>query len=362
MRLIFGRVGAAASTRPLQIALISAGLLGVLGLGLLLLETEYDVVDLWVSQRGRIPSERRFYDNRFDSKSPQIGAFIIQGKPGFENVLQEEVLEEVVDLQQWIRGFEYWPDGDQSERAVTLENICFKALDREAHEPCFQYSVLDCFKEGKVFNVGGHRNSKYNAIYSPRRSFKDFDMHEEFTVEYIQQHCMQWTNVGTVQSMVIGGSEFSANSLNQTVVTTAKALRVVFGTKNPKSLASDGLTYSHHVPIESFASDSGELCPDSTMCDECVQSLGLATAAQAGCIPGPVQQPESCCTLMAVLRKSPCVEHLFRTKPDVKSLGNIVFGACSLPVVELNRRCPDVKTFKSNCGSTINLYVSSTLL
>lgn len=70
---------------------------------------------------------------------------------------------------------------------VTLGDICFKPVDRDDREPCFQYSILDCFREGNVFTPGGTRNSAYSGIYSPSRpSFSTFDFKETFTEEYIR--------------------------------------------------------------------------------------------------------------------------------------------------------------------------------
>lgn len=268
----------------------------------------------------------------------QVSAFIIEGKPGYENVLHEAALEEVQDLQKWIREYKYWPGGT-AVHPVSLENMCYKTLNREPEEPCFQYSVLDCFQEGQVFNVGGEFNSKYNAIYSVRNSYKGFNVSEDFTMEYIRQHCVQWTNAGTASSMILGGVTEGVNSKNENTVIGVKALRIVFGTKAPETLVEEGLTYIKYKPGGVVQEEGGTYCPDVDKCVECVEGLDLDTAARAGCIPAPVQQPDSCCELMEALRTSPCIETLFQVKPDVRALGNMVLGACSLPTVELENRC-----------------------
>lgn len=61
-----------AATRGLAVSLGTTVGLIVLGLGLLALQVENDVADMWISQRGRIQSERAFYEANFDLKSPQV--------------------------------------------------------------------------------------------------------------------------------------------------------------------------------------------------------------------------------------------------------------------------------------------------
>lgn len=252
--------------------------------------------------------------------------------------MHEAALQELQDLQNWIREFQYLPGGSKGQ-AVSLENMCYKTLNREPEEPCFQYSVLDCFREGHVFNVGGEFNSKYKAIYSVRKSYKGFNISEDFTVEYIKQHCVQWTNVAAAPSMILGGITKGVNSKNQETVAGVKALRIAFGTKAPETLVEEGLIYTKYKPADAVKEEEGTYCPHVENCVECIEGLDLDIAARAGCIPAPVQQPDSCCELMEALRRSPCIETLFQTKPDVKALGNLVLSACSLPTVEVENRC-----------------------
>ncbi|GMH38537.1 hypothetical protein BSKO_06421 [Bryopsis sp. KO-2023] len=327
-------------------------LLGI-GFGLMGLHVENDVVDLWISQRGRIHKEKKFYEENFEVKTPQVSAFIIQGKNGVENLLQPKVLEEVYDLQQWIRVYKYQHGVDYPE--ISLENMCYKTLNREAQEPCFQYTPLDCFMEGRVFNVGGEKNSKYNAIYDVRPSYKAFDFDEDFTEEYVRDHCVQWTNVGAADTMLMGDFDHGVNSRNETVIRSVKAFRIAFGTKTPEALVEDGLSYVEFLESRTAVSEEEGVCPDADACDDCIETLDLDTAVKAGCVPGPVKQPDSCCELMTSLRASPCVEQLFQKKPDVRALGNVVFGACSLPLVELEKRCSNelaMKGLSQNVGGT----------
>lgn len=79
-------------------------------------------------------------------------------------------------------------DGADGEtKDIMLEDICFKPVDKEDHEPCFQYSILDCFQEGNVFTPGGKKNSAYSGIYSPKKaSFRVFNFGESFTDEFVR--------------------------------------------------------------------------------------------------------------------------------------------------------------------------------
>lgn len=72
LRAFFGSIGIWTASRPFSIALgTTLGLL-TLGLGLLTLQVENDVANMWISQRGRINSERAFYEANFELKSPQV--------------------------------------------------------------------------------------------------------------------------------------------------------------------------------------------------------------------------------------------------------------------------------------------------
>lgn len=306
--------------------------------GLAVLEREEDRPTVWLSSRGRILGEKAYFEDRFEDQSPNQIAFIIEPREPGANLLAPErvvaVLDEVRDLQEWIRTFEYTHVRDNYNLTVTLENICFKPVDLKDTEPCFQYSILDCFAEGGVFAPGGERNTEFADLYSARPSYSTFDFREDFTEDYVRQRCVQWFNLGTADRMLLGSPKTTSNSRGEPTIAGVEALRVVFGTKPIERLAGDGLVHVTFTPDE-----GGDSCLVSSDCPRCVEELGLSNAAQAGCVPAAVAQTDSCCEFMTALRAAPCVEELFVAKPQVENLGNLVFQACGIPTLELNRRC-----------------------
>eukprot|EP00803_Ostreobium_quekettii_P009440 evm.model.scf_60.23 EVM.evm.TU.scf_60.23 scf_60:170676-175982(-) len=331
----FRRYGLFLSRRRGQIgASVSLAFLAV-GFGIVAMHMELDPLELRISERGRIRSEKAFFEDSFEDKSPDTGAFVIEPREPGANLLAPDrvaaVLDEVRDLQEWIRTFEY---EHRDGRSVTLESICYRPVGLSDTEPCFQYSILDCFAEGRVFAPGGENNTEFADLYSARPSYRDFDFGEDFTEEYVRRRCVQWFNLGTADTMFLGSPGTTSNSRGEPVVDRVEALRVVFGTKPKQRLARDGLVDIAFTPVE-----DGDSCLTSTDCGRCVPELDVSDAAAQGCTPSGNAQVESCCDFMRALREAPCVEPLFQAKPQVESLGNLVFGACGIPTLVLEKRC-----------------------
>ncbi|GMH44649.1 hypothetical protein BSKO_12601 [Bryopsis sp. KO-2023] len=345
---VFGVWGSYVSMGPTRVGLPVALLLLAIGFGVFTLERENDVLNLWVSKRGRIHDEKQFFLDNFEEKTPNLQSFIIRPKKNSGvNLLSAEALAEVEDLEAWVLAYEYEHDVGGTRRNFRLEDFCFKPVDREVQEPCFQYSVLDCFREGNVFTPGGNRNAKYAGIYSPNRfSFRTFDFEESFTDAFVRENCTQWYNLGTADTMFLGGISKGENSRGEPTVSGVEAFRIVFGTKSKERLAKDGakrITWQS----EGFSATTGlDLCQDVSDCGECIEEVGLATASAAGCIPRDVAQTDSCCEFMTGLRESACIDNLFRANAALASLGNIVLGRCGLETVALGElRCDNKEVF-----------------
>ena len=172
-------------------------------------------------------------------------------------VLTPEALGELEDLQNWVMGFEYTASDGTT---VSLANACKRAIHEEPQQPCFQYSVLDCFREGRAFVPGHENNTVYYQPYGNRASFRDFDFESDMTREYLEDQCKQWVNVGTNWKMVLpvesmnfepvtapetpgqGGGNASLHKLSGPV----KSTRLFFGTIHEDSL--DALEYIDWKP------------------------------------------------------------------------------------------------------------------
>eukprot|EP00210_Caulerpa_lentillifera_P000174 g169.t1 len=332
----FGSVGLFLTRHRGVVSFLVTVILVALSFGLFALDVESDTIDLTISRRGRIHQEKKYFENNFGSISPDLSSFIITPKTG-HTLLTKESLEEVLDLQNWIRTFSFEASPGLN---ISLEQFCFKSVDNEAHEPCYQASILDCFAEGDVFNIGGERNADYKDFYSTRMSFRELSFHTEFNVTFVREQCRAWTGTQTslplIMSEVVykeGGGGGGGDQID-----SIGAFQIAFGTKSAEVLAETGLEYVDWMPV-SRTEESGEaVCPDVSKCEPCADALSASRFLRAGCIVGSSDQPKSCCEEMKLLRRSPCVEIIFERQPTAGDVANPLFTACGIDLVQLAPR------------------------
>ena len=193
---------AVARRHRLALAGVVAGYV-LLSLGLLLAGrvTETDVMKLWVHTGTRVVDEMAFANENFNKT--RVSSFVVaprRGRRHPRSVLSPEVLRDVEALHGWVRDFEYTferHDPGLPPLTVRLENFCRRGLHEDPSQPCFFYSVLDCFQEGRQLVHGLANNTVYYDTYGPRQSFEDPAFRDGVTLEYLQTQCMQWLNVAT---------------------------------------------------------------------------------------------------------------------------------------------------------------------
>jgi hypothetical protein len=110
-------------------------------------------------------------------------------------------LVQIRAIHEWVQTVQY--DG------VTLQNLCYKVVGEpeEADTPCFAYSPMDCFQEGRVQVAGGTNNTRYFDIYSARQSYaaEDWTFSANLTQSYLEESCRQWYNLRVPSHMLFGG-------------------------------------------------------------------------------------------------------------------------------------------------------------
>ena len=193
---------AVARRHRLALAGVIAGYV-LLSLGMLLAGrvTETDVMKLWVHTGTRVVDEMAFANENFNKT--RVSSFVVaprRGRRHPRSVLSPEVLRDVEALHGWVRDFEYTferHDPGLPPLTVKLENFCRRGLHEDPSQPCFFYSVLDCFREGRQLVHGLANNTVYYDTYGPRQSFEDPAFRDGVTLEYLETQCMQWLNVAT---------------------------------------------------------------------------------------------------------------------------------------------------------------------
>lgn len=271
----FGSIGLFLARRGGTVALLTTVLLVALSFGLFTLEVESDAIELTVSRRGRIHREKEYYEDHFALISPELSSFIITPKPG-HSLLTTRSLNEVVHLQNWIRTFTFEPSPGLN---VSLEQFCFKSVDSEAWEPCYQASILDCFAEGAVFNIGGDKNAEYKDFYATRRSFEELDFEEEFNTSFVQEECRAWTGTPTSIPLIMAEMVYAEDGSS---ITDVGALQVAFGTRSAEALVSKGLEFVDWIPNTITEQNGQAVCPDVSKCEPCADALEAARFLRAG--------------------------------------------------------------------------------
>ena len=323
----FGSIGISVSRRPrLIIALFVAVLVAFCG-GLWTFDTEIRVNELLVARRGRIDGEKNYFIDNFDLISPVLNSVIVTPKPGVD-IFSTDALDEVYALQEQIRTFAF----DYKGRQVSLEQFCFKTVDGDPAEPCWQTSLLESFREGAVFNVGGENNTDYAVLFQAKPSYRDFNFSRDLTRSFIAQ-----TNLNP-DSLMLGG--FEVDPEDQDTITHVGALQILFGSSSPKKLRQRGLQYYEWREKEV----NEDACSNPSTCVECATNLQATAFVAAGCtIDGAASQPQSCCDVAAPVRQSPCVETIFELRPEVAPIANQIFTACGFAAVEVQPRCQNLE-------------------
>jgi hypothetical protein len=198
-------------------------------------------------------------------------------------------------------------------------------VDAAPEQPCFQLSVLDCFREGRAFVHGGANNSVYYSAYAQRRSFREFDFSREFTVEYLQRECKAWFNLASPWRMVLGGADIAPSSTASAtaqvikgddsgpvirreektaaaagLVRSVQALQVVFGTRVQTDLQVRGLqgvTWGETPADDNSEGGGADVmgCGPGDDCETCMETFNFFDAIRedVACVPDNVPQKVS---------------------------------------------------------------------
>ena len=331
----FGTIGAFVSRYPRLIVALTVAVLVALCGGLWAFDVEVRVNELLIARRGRIDREKKYFVDNFDLISPVINSVIVTAKPGVD-IFSVDALDEVYALQEQIRTFTF----DYKGRPVSLEQFCFKTVDGDPAEPCWQSSLLESFREGAVFNVGGENNTDYAALFQARPSYRDFNFSRDLTRSFIAQ-----SNLNP-DSLLLGGFEVDAD---KDTITHVAALQILFGSSSPEKLKQRGLQY-----YEWKERDVNEdACSNPSTCVQCATNLQPTAFIAAGCvIDGSVPQPQSCCDVATPVHQSPCVETIFELRPDVAPIANLIFTTCGLPAIEIQSRCQNLERIVGRNAAT----------
>jgi hypothetical protein len=195
---------------------------------------ETDVLKLWVAQDTRLQHELGFFEEHFSR--PRAASILFTPQPG-KSLLTVEAFDEVrataafaipathAFAPAWslksayspplvvfagvqIRAVHEWVQTVQYD-GFTLQNLCYKVVGEaeEADTPCFAYSPMDCFQEGRVLVPGGMNNTRYFDTYSARQSYaaEDWTFSTNLTQSYLEESCRQWYNLRVPSHMLVGG-------------------------------------------------------------------------------------------------------------------------------------------------------------
>eukprot|EP00210_Caulerpa_lentillifera_P000195 g190.t1 len=332
----YGSIGAFCARYPYPVIITVLLALGALCVGIHTTEHEHNLNDLLIAQRGRINREKDFFVDNFDLISPVLSTVIVTAKEGVD-ILSVEALDEVYKLQEHIREFtfEYKPGVN-----VSLEQFCFRVVNENPTEPCFQSSILESFREGTVFNVGGDANTNYAFLFAQKPSYRDFDFKNDFTRSFIA------TTNSNPDSLMLGTFETAADG---NTITSVPALQIAFGAKSPDGLKKDGLQYFEWV--EQVVEEDSGFCPDTSACEACADALQPTQFAGAGCtFDGSSTQSDSCCAFLEIVRASPCIEVVFERRAELEPTANSLLAACDLDTVEVSVRCQNQDLYIDQSG------------
>ena len=321
--------------------------------------TETDIWRLWVHRGTRVVEEMDFAEN--DNKFPKsrLSSFLIETKDADGTIFDEKVLEEIEDLHAWLRDFEYdhYGTSDSSNVAgqeedgnsvspspllanVKLDNICRRGLNEEAAQPCFMYSVLDCFKEGQTLVHGQENNTLYHGNpYNNRPSFRNFNFEEGITRGYLNENCMQWGNVKTNWKVILPQNkmDFRANEEDDRAVLQSKvrSTHLILGALHEDSLSLQGIPFTTWLPkLEGDTRDVLSCEKVNPDCNECAAQANVYVALDWKCSveDGVDQHPYCCGNMTQHVANHQCVQELFQM-PTIASFGTKVFRSCGIPLV-----------------------------
>ncbi len=330
--------GRRAAALPPALVLVYV-VLGAVGLTYAGRATETDIWKLWVHRGTRVVDEMDFADTHFNKS--RLSSFLIEAKqPQEGGIFDQSVLREIEDLHAWLRDFEYTHvtvSGDAV--SVKLDNICRRGLNEEPSQPCFMYSVLDCFKEGQSLVHGQENNTVYHGNpYNNRPSFKSFDFANGITKGYLEDSCMQWGNVGTNWKVILPQElmDFEAGMGKEArLLSKVPSTHLILGALHEESLIEKGIEFTAWRPKPEGDNrdvlDCEKVNPD---CNECAVNANVYVALDWKCtVEEGAVQPEECCGNMTEhVADHQCVKELFQ-QPTIASFGTKVFKSCGIPLV-----------------------------
>jgi hypothetical protein len=241
----FRRHGRLVSSKGGCVAICTVILFLVLGFGILNVQTETDLYDLWVDTHSRIGDELDFFEDNF--KSQRYQSLIVE--PKVKGPLTEGLLNEIKQLSESFIKTKYTHPG--LDREISYENLCYKVLDKKEDNACFQLNILDCFKEGDAIIVGGENNTIGSGAYAERPSYQGFD-YNTFTKAYADEQCMYWFRLDFPYRMFLGSPVWNpAPSGGSESLKSFNSLRLTYAVQDVKDLKTTGLT----VSSESFNND-----------------------------------------------------------------------------------------------------------
>ena len=351
----FHRLGRALGRRwaaavPFLVLVVYVGL-GATGLSdPLQRATETDIWRLWVHRGTRVVEEMDFADKAF--KKSRLSSFLIETKDADGTIFEEKVLEEIEDLHAWLRDFEYNFEssalaqqvGEENKTLlanVKLDNLCRRGLNEEAAQPCFMYSVLDCFKEGQTLVHGQENNTLYHGNpYNNRPSFRNFNFEERITRGYLNDNCMQWGNVKTNWKVILPQNkmDFRADAEEDShavLQSKVRSTHLILGALHEDSLTEQGLPFTSWLPkLEGDTRDVLSCEKVNPDCNECAAQANVYVALDWKCSveDGVDQHPYCCGNMTQHVANHQCVQELFQM-PTIASFGTKVFRSCGIPLV-----------------------------
>ena len=283
-----------------------------------------------------------YYEDAYGNTRAQ--SIIFTAKEG-KSLLSREAFEELESLEKYMISVEYDHVGEGYQGPIKYEDVCYKVVASSDTAPCFHWTPLDCFKQGKQSIPGGSNNTKFLATYYSRASITDFDFTNGFTNDFIKNSCREWYNLQTPQKMILGGVTYK-DSPNDSVVASASAARLVMATKSSKKLSKMGISKSIwtedpdieydflNCPVLEIAKLTKATVTDADC--KCVTAFAITSVVQFGCSPNGAAQPASCCNgFMAPFVKHPCAKFLFKSNPSALAVGSQVIQACGLDAVDM---------------------------
>ncbi|XRB04551.1 Niemann-Pick C1 protein [Pycnococcus provasolii] len=381
---------------------VAAVLLAVAGVGYVAVEKETDVFELWVDDTSRLKSELDFYDDNFGGSRTQ--SLIVTPKTKDVNLLTPEALDEVKEITRWFRDLQYKANVNGKEETITHADICSKAVETTNADPCFVFSPLDCFMEGRYAVVGEENNHVPWQGYDGRASAQCINhpnpaLRTNLTYEYLRDRCRYFFNIKYPYHIVFGGPRWkdpattelkhpwfrpeAVSEHGNLTLDSVKSFRLLFPTLDEKLLHEKGVRKVDFKQAQERDEDI-LTCPRAACenvplhgnrtlgcdCTTCTRDgpentwFNALVALKAKCQPIPTlatQHPE-CCAWMKSVREHPCVEHLWAWNAQAVQTGAYVLQQCGLPPVRpfiAVDRCKESK-LAPNITTTTTMVTTTT--